>query len=592
MRALPATDRYRHLLAATLLLLGLWLTTTVANAADQLTAEVDRTQVAGGETLLLTLTYSAQVIFGEPEFAALERDFDIVAKSRQSRMSIVNGKQESTTSWRLNLLPKRQGKLLIPSFNFKGAVSDALEIEVVATTGGTTTGAKRRDNTFVETLVDKNSAYIQEQILLTLRLYTAVGIDNLSVSPIEIPGAQVLEVAKSQYQKQIDGRSYRVAEIKLAIFAETSGTLTIPSVRFTGLIPDASDPFGGGFFSHSGRQLTLVSEEQRLTIKPRPPGTASAAWLPSTKVELDDHWSSTTATVGEPITRTITLRAQGLTGAQLPPLATSRPDDDSAGFRAYPDQPRIDNQTGATGITGQRVEATAIVPTRPGTIRLPATKVRWWNLATDRPEEALLPGKTLTVAAAAGTAPAIAGPAVVDSTSATKADESGSPSSATPPVASAWMRWLLVGNALSLGAAIVFAVLWWRGRRRPNVAAAAGPATPPRHDGALFKAIRVAAAARQLPALRQALLAWAAAHWPQTRIGSLRELAAMANDTELRSDLSIRFGALDACLYGGDSAAFDADGLLKSIERLRRQPAAAAAANRDLPPLYPAHKRN
>ena len=78
--------------------------------------------------------------------------------------------------------------------------------------------------------------------------------------------------------------------------------------------------------------------------------------------------------------------------------------------------------------------------------------------------------------------------------------------------------------------------------------------------------------------------------WPHARIRSLRELAAMATAAELRNDLSARFGALDASLYGGDHAAFDANGLLTAVERLRQQAAERTRPSRELPPLYPDHK--
>jgi len=219
--------------------------------ADELSASVDRSRLTGGETLQLTLTYDAQVVFGEPDFSSLDKDFEVLATNRQSQLSIVNGSNQSSTAWRLTLSPKRAGKLVIPSFNFKGAVSDAIEVEVGEAAPGA--GNANADKTlYTETLVDRDSAYVQEQILLTLRLYSAEATENLTIEPPDVANASIKETGKSQYQKVINGRAYLVSEIRFAVFAEVSGELRIPPAHFSGIVTDRSDPFGNPFFSRGG----------------------------------------------------------------------------------------------------------------------------------------------------------------------------------------------------------------------------------------------------------------------------------------------------------------------------------------------------
>ena len=99
----------------------------------------------------------------------------------------------------------------------------------------------------------------------------------------------------------------------------------------------------------------------------------------------------------EPVTRTITLTAQGLTASQLPEIQEVLP----PGFRQYPDQPELDNSKTAEGITGMRQQKNAIIPARPGEYTLPEISLPWWNTETQTLEYAVLPERRVQVTAAA-----------------------------------------------------------------------------------------------------------------------------------------------------------------------------------------------
>ena len=127
-----------------------------------LTATADRTVLDSNETLQLTLRYNGQVFTGEPNFAVLQRDFKILSNNRQQQYSMMNGRTESFTDWKLTLAPKRLGRLLIPSIKFKKDISDAIEITVRKASPSNATGQA----VYTETLVDKSAVYVQEQLLL------------------------------------------------------------------------------------------------------------------------------------------------------------------------------------------------------------------------------------------------------------------------------------------------------------------------------------------------------------------------------------------------------------------------------------------
>ena len=168
MQRSQTTTTLRPLLHS--LLVALVLLSSSSWAA--LTAIADRKVIDSNETLQLTVRFDGQVLTGEPDFAVLERDFRILSNNRQQQYSMINGRTESFTDWKLTLAPKRIGRLLIPSIRFKQDISDAIELTVRKASPSNATGQP----VYTETLVDKSSIYVQEQLMLTHRLYTSTTI--------------------------------------------------------------------------------------------------------------------------------------------------------------------------------------------------------------------------------------------------------------------------------------------------------------------------------------------------------------------------------------------------------------------------------
>jgi hypothetical protein len=102
-----------------------------------------------------------------------------------------------------------------------------------------------------------------------------------------------------------------------------------------------------------------------LTILPSPQDVIP--WVPASELTLTEQWPQDPPVfhAGEPLTRTLTLSAKGLTAAQLPPLGGMTVE----AFKQYVDQPELDDQTADAGVTGVRREKIAFLPTQPGVTR-------------------------------------------------------------------------------------------------------------------------------------------------------------------------------------------------------------------------------
>ncbi|WP_308367607.1 MULTISPECIES: BatD family protein [unclassified Microbulbifer] len=369
---------------------------STAHASD-LTATVDRNQIGIDETLNLRLRYSGNESGGQPDFELLEQDFDILSRQQSNQYRVINGRAESFVEWTLTVAPKREGKLFVPSLHYHGNVSDAIPITVTEA-GARPDGGDRQ--AFLEVELDKEQVYVQEQLLVKVRLYTTIGLHDIATEPLQVPGAHVEKLDEQRYERRIGGVAHAVYELTYALFPESSGELQIPALNYVA-IAGRRDPFS--LFNRNSQRLRLRSQPQSIQVMPKPDSYSGAQWLPAASLGLVQSWSQDPETfkVGEPITRIITLRAEGLRAAQLPPL----PALNVEGLKTYPDQPQQEDQVGPNGITGSRIETTAIVATKPGDYQLPAITVTWWDTKSGRQRATQLPAFRFTVAGAPITSP-------------------------------------------------------------------------------------------------------------------------------------------------------------------------------------------
>ncbi len=544
---------------------------SVLAAVEELAASVDRTTLASGETLELTLTYPGKTS-DDPDFSPLDADFEILDRGRRNQISMVNGSFDATSIWRLTLAPKRTGDLQIPPLTAGDAQSHALTIRVTPGASGAVSADRA---VFAEAVLDKDQAVPGEQVMLTVRLYTRVDLSNLSMEPLKVPGAELIQSAENKYHKDIQGQTYQVIELRYALIPEQEGELNIPAARFGARTLDNRDPFDR-VFGGGGRPLRISSEPLALHVTARPAG---ANWLPVRQLRVEQTWSAATRQIpfGEPITRTLTLTATGTTSARIPPLELPAP----AGYRRYADQPELHDDASTDGLTGRRTESFAVVADQPGELVLPPIKVRWWNTATRAFEETEVPGERFEILPAAGAAqiPPVASPETVAPTAAEAIQPPAATAAAPAGGATPLIYGLLAGNVLLLSSTLTFALLW---RRRGT---ATRVARDPVQQIADFSAVERAATAGDGVRLRAALLAWAREHWDDASIVSLRQVAERAGNERLRA----AFRRLDDSCYaprGGPSPS--AEELLAELRPLAKTPAGdSKKPGRDLQPLYP-----
>jgi hypothetical protein len=527
-------------------------------SAQSLTASVDRTRLNASESVELTLESNDATLFGKPDLQPLNELFEVLGTRQVNRLSSGSNGAQASTRWIITLQPKHSGYVVVPPLRLGDLQSNPVTLHVQQSDQ---TDGSRLAPVFIDASLDQESIYVQAQAVLTLRIYHSVSLyDDSSLSPLEIPQARIEPLGEPRtYEKDIGGIRHGVIELRYAIFPQESGELLIPGQAFSATTVERSSSNFNPFGPRPGRVVRVKSPEIPLQVRAKPASyPADAAWLPARAVELSEVWSPQpdTTQVGDSLTRSVLLKAEGLSSAQLPPL----PATEASGLRRYPDQPQLANQASETGLVGSREEREALVANREGVVTLPTIEVLWWNTTTDQLERSQLPARTLQVVAN----PNLESPIVAAAPVPAREDNS----------AELW-PWQLSSALLSLTTLLGF-TLWWRARRQPAVLPSQTTGPSPRN---LLDDLKRSCMANDSQATRHALDAWARQQ-PET----LAEMAARF------IPLSEALDGLNGALYSESGQHWQGRNLWLAIRSLPNIEDLDSAANPDssaLPPLYP-----
>ncbi len=376
------------------LLLSCLLMGFISLAGAAVTASVDRHEIALGESVNLTIT-TDQATRSNPDFGMLSAVFEVGETGRSMSTKIINGAVSSETRWTVTLVPKSLGSHIIPPIDVGNEQTKAIKITVKEPDPN----ARARGDLFIEWSTNKDSAFVQEEIILTVKLFYAVGLSNASLSDPKAPGLIVYPINKAiQYTTHRNGTDYQVLERKYALFAEQSGELDIPPIVFQGEVMDGQNRNQWGLF-RQGRPVRISSSMLSLKIKQIPPAFVHKPWLPATTLNIEQNWPQNQVfRVGEPITRQIDITAQGLAETQLPDIAVT----DVKGARLYQEKSDTITRNNGNHLVSSKTITQAVIPTQAGALQIPGFDIEWFNTETGEAETTRLPAITLDIKPAAG----------------------------------------------------------------------------------------------------------------------------------------------------------------------------------------------
>jgi hypothetical protein len=631
-------------LSISALALAVLLALPSAEAAT-LTAHLDRNSISTGDTVTLAIELPANAS-AQPDLAPLRQDFDILGTGSSSQMQVINGNSSQSNQLNITLAPHGKGNLTIPALKVGADETTPLQLTVKDVPVADSSKAGKPVWVEMETsLKDKQHAVtVQQEIPVTVRLYSAIPLRDVSLNPPAPAGATVEKLDQDkQYQTERNGQTYQVVEQHYAVFPEQAGDLNIPPVTLRAVTPDPNQPqrsgFGGSPFDNdffkgalqnnplaqqmlkgdifsdpfgmfdSGKPVSLRSNGLQFTVGHIPAAAQGKNWLPARHVALTDSWQGNPPSLrsGEPASLTLTVTADGLTGAQIPAITLP----EIPGVRVYSEPAQAESHTNGEQVTGISTQTFTLIPEQTGKLALPAISLPWWDTQNQTLQTAELPARTLTVEQGSGTsAPPPPSPGTATASTPTVPAAAMPTQTATGNSASGKLAWLTqpaarIGGGLLLLLLFAGGWFWYRrtdrtaGNPQPSPSARSGqnfrPATPSASIAPVTSSLQEldadrekfqsACAANDPYLSAHALLDWARRVWPQQPPASLPALAA-----KLEAEAEVR--ELHQHLYqpNRDGKPWSGEALAAALRQgLKPKPETkTASGDQGLPPLYPA----
>lgn len=380
----------------------------------------------------------------------------------------------------------------------------------------------------------ETTPWVGQRVTLVVTLYTKTSFDTApSFDLPRLSGAVLLppEDRPVLGTERVERVQYTTGRHELSLFVLRPGEATIPPFR----VRFASAPRWGA--PPEDRVLTTPELRVEAALPPGAEGLRTLICATSLEAEQAFEPQVDRATVGDAVTRRVTLKAEGVPGMVLPDALAAEVE----GCAAYPDEPAVQDDRERGAFTGTRRDAVTYVFERPGGVELPTLVLRWWNLDSEQLETLRLPGASYAVAPA--------------------------PVEATAPTAVAGHRhgWgerlgLLIVAALALIAAVT--AVRHRGVEQAS-------------EATRFRELSAACAANDAPRALRAAYAWL------SRDLGADSLAALAPDLPA----SVREELLAAATSGSPWRGAALEQTLDAIRRRRREARRAAAG--PLAPLNP-----
>lgn len=541
---------------------------SVGVQAAKIEVSVDRNPVALNDSFQLTFAATSSPD-DDPDFSPLQQDFEILNQQKSNQSSWINGKSTKSIKWLLTVMAKRSGNITVPAINFGDDHSSPLTIMVQKSTSLQNT---KTQDIFLDVEVSPKQAYVQAQVLYTVRFYQRVQIAQATLSEPEIDNAiiETLEGDKT-YNTQIKGVNYRVTERNYAIFPQQSGVITIPPLVLSAqLIINDPNSRTNSFFNMPNTQTKRVTSKAiTLNVLPSPNSFTGQHWLPAKKFQLQQSWSNKNlkVNVGEPLTRTITMIASGVTASQLPDLQLQQADPQ---LKIYPDQAINNDQKQSNGIMAVREQKAAFIPSSPGVFELPAIEIPWFNTLTNKMEVATLPAVTITAIGQQITANQSSVNDINNNATLLNIAEDNVITTTENPF------WKWIALTLALGWLLTILFMLWSRFKTAEVKPVKNDT-----DRALknaVKAVKEACLKNDALACQHALMAWGKLKYNTANLAVIKSHC----DDALQQEIT----CLQQSLYSQQKTAWHGDKLLIAIELHNEKSATKQNDNEGLEPLY------
>lgn len=388
-------------------LLFIVATAATPAAAGTLTAELDRTEGALGESFLLTLSIegSRDSDLEVPDVA------NLVIRQQGVTQSTVNnnGQISSELHVSFGVYPQKAGDFTIPSFKMgldgKTEATLPLVLHVLpmasnkpsaqgggAAQQGSGSAAKDKDQdtggVFIERECANATPLVGQQVMCVMRIYHRGNLNGgARVNQSSADFRRFNVEGEKRYQKIVKNQRYNVIELREIVVPLRPGKMDLPPYALDARILTWNkrgnpfnkffDNFGGVFNNFSEeKQVTIKSDAQTFDVLPLPDAGKPANFSGLVgNFQMTANASKPKVLTGETVTITITISGEGvLDQVDQFPLNLEKYG------RVYPDKPEYNEQIeGGIGIHSTKTFRFALVPNQAGQFDLGSVTLPVFN---------------------------------------------------------------------------------------------------------------------------------------------------------------------------------------------------------------------
>lgn len=407
------------------LIFSLILGSTLKAADLKVTAMVDQTQIPSNQQFVLTVELTGKDAnnAGNPELPAMDSFSHFLGSASSQNIQYINGKMSVNKTITYRFMPKKVGKFTIGpvKINFKGQAyqTDPIQIDILKASASQQSSANQRrsqpnqttgisaDDLFMRAIVSKKTAYVNEPIVLTFKLYTRVNVS--SFNPLKIPDTPGFWKEEIQSEQQLqtknemfNGKQYTTAVVRqMVIFPMSSGTKTIDSfqaecgVKTRRRSRNSFDSFfNDSFFFGSTTPVGIKTQPISIEVKPLPntnkPDDFSGA---VGQYQIKGSIDKTSIKTNEAITYKVQVSGKGNIQS-LPDLRPQFPTD----FEQYPPKTSEKIQRNASGVSGQKTYEFILVPRHAGSFTIKPIQFAYFDPNLKAYRTIQIPQKKIDVA--------------------------------------------------------------------------------------------------------------------------------------------------------------------------------------------------
>jgi len=369
--------------AAVVILLIAMLPALVSGADFRAEARVDRTMVGVGERLVLTIAITGASEVRDPDLGDLD-GFRLDHSSRSQSINMVNFKVTRSLNLQFVLTALKEGDYELGPFAVstgkEAYVTDPVKVKVVKgqapqSSPSNAGGADDKDLVLVSASVDRNRAYVGQQITHTVKFaYRVRMLSSPKYVPAEHTGFWFEELGSSGPEVEvIDGVQYHVIKLRTAYFPISSGKFTIgkSGIRYAvqDTDPFSRDPFsifGRDPFGRRGREVVGETSPIGIEVLPLPEEGRPEDFTGAVgQFDMRVTPSSRTLRTGESLTLSVKISGRGDIKS-IRDLAVPEFED----FRIFAPKARESADVQRLRVGGVKTFDLVLVPQRPGKYNL------------------------------------------------------------------------------------------------------------------------------------------------------------------------------------------------------------------------------